>query len=374
MLESRNPLLKIDTDPLIRALLWQTFYLQFCAGETEAQVAKSCRDLRSQGYAGVILEYALEVLKDAEGDEEADVATWRQGLLETVQMARPGDFVGLKWSGMGPAAMRRMANEEEPTERMSEAMSTLCTAAEEKDISLLPAAEETWSLKGFNTWTLKMQKAFNRGGKSVVYCTYQAYLKQTPDNLAEHLALANNEGFTLGIKMVRGAYLGSDDRSQIHDTAEDTHNAYDGIASALIHRRYNDVLKPVKGETDQSLQNMNVVLATHNAVSIQKAQALRQQQAARNEILTPLTFAQLQGMADEVSVGLIAAAQARAGDEKGVKERVFKCTTWGPMNDCLLYLLRRAAENKDAAGRTSETRNAMGAEIRRRMKLMVGLA
>lgn len=358
----------------MRALLWHTFYKQFCTGEREAQVRKGCQDLREQGYSGVILEYALEVLKEAEGDEASDVAVWQRALLETVVMTEPGDFIGLKWSGMGPGAMRRMANNEQPTERMNEAMHAICAAARDKGVSLLPAAEETWSLKGFNSWTMKMQRVYNLGGKSVVYNTYQAYLKQTPSNLAQHLEETRQEGFTLGIKLVRGAYLGSDDRSKIHDTVEDTHNAYDGIASALIHRKYNSVLTSPSGESGTDLPPIKVVLATHNAASVRKAQALRQEQASRGEELTSVTFAQLQGMADEVSCSLIALSEADPGDGSVVKEKVFKCTTWGPIFDCLNYLLRRASENKDAAGRTKDMREAMRAEIWRRMRRVFGLA
>ena len=374
MLNSRNPLFRIDKNPLMRGLLWETFYKQFCAGETETQVAKTCADLREYGYSGVILEYALEVLADAEGNEKEDVAVWRKGMLDTVEMAAPGDYVGLKWSGMGPAAMRRMADQKEPTEEMSEAMNALCRAAAKKDISLLPAAEETWSLTGFHNWCLKMQRVYNVKGKSVVYSTYQAYLKQTPKTVAEHMEFARNEGFTFGVKMVRGAYLGSDDRSLIHPSIEATHAAYDGIASALIHKKYNETLSRPSEKAESGLPDINVVLATHNDASVKKAFALRKEQAARGESLTSLTFAQLQGMADEVSMSLIAFAKASAAEEKGVEEQVFKCTTWGPMYDCLNYLLRRAAENKDAAGRTGETRDAMRAEIWRRLKGVVGLA
>ena len=101
-------------------------------------------------------------------------------------------------------------------------------------------------------------------------------------------------------------------------------------------------------------------------------------------------FAQLQGMADEVSCSLIAAARAseaslategsesiaasRDGMPGVVREKVFKCTTWGSMNECLNYLLRRAAENKDAASRTKDSRMAMQAEIWRRLKGVFGLA
>jgi len=384
MLESNSPLFSIERNPVLRLLLWETFYKQFCAGEDVTQVQKTCAGLRQQGYEGVILEYALEVLKDAEGNESEDVQLWRKRMLETVSMAAEGDFVGLKWSGMGSAAMRRLKANEEPSERMKEAMNALCRAAADKNISLLPAAEETWSLEGVNNWSLWLQKVYNLNGKSVVYNTYQAYLRQMPEILARHLSVAKQEGFTLGVKLVRGAYLGSEEREMIWPSIEETHEAYDSLAEALILRRYNHMLQqpPSSASTPSSAQSgdnelwpeINVVLATHNAASVAKAQSLRKAQAARGENLTPLAFAQLQGMADEVSCSLIASTKAAEIEEKGVKEKVYKCTTWGSMFECLNYLLRRAAENKDAAGRTSETRAAMMKELRKRMRVRVGFS
>lgn len=370
MLNSKGFLFSPERNPLLRVLLLQTFYKQFCAGSTAEEVARTCKELRSQGYGGVILEYALEVLKDAEGNELEDVATWRKGMLDSVRYSAEGDFIGLKWSGMGPAAMKLLAKDAAPTKEMDEAMNAVCSAAAAKNISLLPAAEETWTLNGYHSWTLAMQRIYNLNGKSVMYNTYQAYLKRTPEILAQHLELAKKENFTLGLKIVRGAYLATEERHFIHDTIEDTHNAYDGIAASLIHRKHNDTVKPIEGR--EIYPNVNVVLATHNMETVETAKALRNQQYARGETLTPLYFAQLQGMADEVSCNLIAAA--KTADSNTVKEKVFKCTTWGTMTECLNYLLRRAAENKDAASRTAETRSAMQGEIWRRMKASIGLA
>lgn len=372
MLESKNALMSIDRNPLVRAILWHTFYLQFCAGETPTQVRKTCNDLRNQGYGGVILEYALEVLKDAEGDAVKDVETWRQGVLDTVDMATEGDFVGLKWSGMGVAAMRLMKANAEPDRKMNEAMHAVCKAAAAKDVSLLPAAEETWSLDGFFSWSMGKQKVYNVKGNSVVYNTYQAYLKQIPGLLAKHLEEARQSDFTLGIKLVRGAYLGSEVRDLIHPSIEATHAAYDDMAAALIQRKYNTFLEPSATSTGL-WPRTNVVLATHNAISVGKAQTLRRAQAAQGIPLTELAFAQLQGMADEVSCGMIAQAKASGGSPGAVQERVVKCTTWGSMYQCLNYLLRRAAENKDAAGRTIESRKAAQAEIGRRLQASIGL-
>ncbi len=51
------------------------------------------------GYSGVILEYALEVLEgDIPTPEETakEIEVFRKGMLETIEMARPGDYIGLK--------------------------------------------------------------------------------------------------------------------------------------------------------------------------------------------------------------------------------------------------------------------------------------
>jgi hypothetical protein len=401
MLLSRNPLFRLDSNPFLRTLLKETFYKQFCAGATAPSITSACEGLRAQGYSGVILEYAAEILEqgkdasDSSAKEAADIAAWRQGMLASVGMAAPGDFVGLKWSGMGTAAMHRMKEQLPPTPAMEEAMHAVCAAARDREIALLPAAEETWNLAGYHAWTLGLQRIFNSNNvasspsssaepprKCVVYNTYQAYLLSARTSLAAHLALAEEENFTLGVKLVRGAYLGSEqERRVIWPSIEATHHSYDEILSALVQRKYNDFLQPaVKGEnsastaTSATLPPTNVVLATHNAASVALAQRLRREQRARGEELTPLAFAQLQGMADEVSCGLLAASAESGKDAAAVKERVLKLTVWGTMTECLNYLLRRAAENKDAASRTSDTRRAMGREIGRRVKKVFGLA
>ncbi|CAK4031271.1 proline oxidase like [Lecanosticta acicola] len=373
MLESNSPIFDLR-NPVMRQLLYETFYKQFCAGWDKASIQKTTSEMRNLGYAGVILEYALEVLKDTttKTDEGKDVEIWRSGMLETVAMAAPGDFLGLKWSGMGPAAMRRMKTNEDPSQEMKEAMHAVCRAARDKNIGLLPAAEETWSLEGFHRWCMDLQREYNVNGKSVIYGTYQAYLKQNPQWLARHLEVAKAEGFTLGVKLVRGAYLGSEKRSLIWPDIETTHHAYDTTASALIHREYNSLLQSTTLSSPFP-QDINVVIASHNASTVAKTRLWRQTQASHDLSLTPLVYAQLQGMADEVSCTLLAAAKSGAAGEKGVKERVFKCTTWGEMHMCLNYLLRRAAENRDAASRTKATRDAMGEEIRRRMFAGAGM-
>ncbi|KAG9953195.1 FAD-linked oxidoreductase, partial [Aureobasidium melanogenum] len=374
MIHAKNPIFNVERNPLLKLILRETFYKQFCGGETKAEVRATRAQLQSLGYSGVIFEYAREILSDVpSSDTAADVEMWRKGLMETVEAAQPGDIIGLKWSGMGGYAMQLLKQGKQPIDIMDKAMKEICDAASAKQIALVPSAEETTTNPMIDAWTLNLQKIYNKPDNIVLYNTYQCYLKGAPASLANHLHQAKTEGFTLGVKLVRGAYLHSEPREKIWDTIQDTHRAYDGMAEAVLTRTYNDVVKPISSDDGVFPRNVGLVLATHNADSVRKAQAIRTNQLRSGEERIPCAYAQLQGMADEVSCELISATQAKPEEMVDIP-RAYKLTAWGSMTDCLNYLLRRAAENKDAASRTVESRDAMRGEIWRRMKATFNLA
>lgn len=235
----------------------------------------------------------------------------------------------------------------------------------------------------------KYNKVTNTNNKAVIYGTYQAYLKATPAVLAGHLHAAREGGFALGVKLVRGAYLGSDPRHLIHDTKADTDACYNGIAEALLRREFTGPLGPFAKSEDgassnscsSSFPDVSMVLASHNAETVQKARALLEgrqgagQEAAgagpgrRKGGSTEIAFAQLQGMADEVSCEILAAKGRGA-----FAPRVYKYLVWGSTGECMKYLLRRAQENRDAVQRTRSGRDAMRSEVWRRVKGAFGLA
>lgn len=259
---------------------------------------------------------------------------------------------------------------EDPSPLMDAAMREVCDAATAKTVYLLPSAEETSTLPTFHKWTLQMSDIYNRGpAGAIIYNTYQAYLRQTPATISQHLQEAQKAGYTLGIKLVRGAYMGTEPRQLIWGSAEETHNAYDSVTSAILRRKYDGLLPPPA--VSKIFPPVHVVLATHNAASTRKAQAIRKQQLQDNEPLVPLMYAQLQGMADEISCELLAEARV---SQSPAAPMVYKYSPWGTMTQCLGYLLRRAGENKDAAGRTLESRIAMGQELRRRFRALFGIA
>ncbi|KAK4176345.1 FAD-linked oxidoreductase-like protein [Triangularia setosa] len=376
---TNNPMLNPDSNPLLRGLLKKTFYAQFCAGEQPTEVTRTIKGLKDAGFEGVILGYAKEVvaphgqegagsvskihLKETKADAE-EIDSWAQGTLMTVLLASRGDYVALKFTGAGVLALRCLRQGADPSPKLKMAIESICVLAQARGVRLLFDAEQAAVQGGIDKWTMEFMERYNRT-QLVVYGTYQAYLKSTPETLSRHLQEAKDKGFVLGVKLVRGAYLGSDPRQLIHDTKEDTDRAYDGIAEALLKRDWQ--VEPLEGEGE--IPEVAVVVATHNRDSVVKAKRILQHEGKTSDV----AFAQLQGMADEVSCELVACNKQGAA-EKLEKAKAYKYLVWGSTGECMKYLLRRAYENRDAVQRTVGSRDAMRAEILRRLKSLFGFA
>jgi proline dehydrogenase len=381
---SKAPLLNPDVNPIVKFILRKTLYAQFCAGETPEEVRGAVGRLKSMGFKGVILGYGREVVMEEEeasglgeiqekgsdeGKSKVEVEEWKEGTLETVRLADEGDFVALKFSGAGSEALRLLAGRKEPTALLAEAIEDICGEAAQRKVRLLFDAEQAVLQDGIDGWTLGCMQRFNRGeGGALVYGTYQAYRRSTPETLGSHLEAARKGGFTLGVKLVRGAYLGSDARELFWGTKEETDSAYDGIAEAVMRRRYGGLLRDVSGEGGEAFPEVDLVLASHNRRTVEKARAIRDGQVEGNERTIRLVFGQLMGMADEISCELVQAGkQIREEGEAVDVPRAYKYLVWGTVGECTKYLLRRAQENRDAVSRTRDGRIAMGKELRRRL-------
>lgn len=98
MLKSKLAFLDPDRNGILNWVLRRTFYDQFCAGENQQQVKRTLDSLHAVGYNGAILEYGAELVdgqQSAVSDEQA-IRAWRDGLLQSVEVANTGDFIGLK--------------------------------------------------------------------------------------------------------------------------------------------------------------------------------------------------------------------------------------------------------------------------------------
>lgn len=281
---------------------------------------------------------------------------------------------------MGGQALALLQKRAAPTDYMDAAIQKVCDMAISRNVRLLVDAEEQAVQPGIEDWTMKYQKYCNSQtlGRAIFYSTYQAYLRSTPATLARHLEIARQEGYTLGVKLVRGAYLKTEPRHLIWAEKEETDRCYDGVVEAILTRKYNSVLRPASKEHTTDLPPVNLIIATHNRESVRMAHELRAKLAARGETRgVEVSYAQLQGMADEVSCELLegfSSADSNVIAQSVEIPSVYKLLTWGSVKECMGFLLRRAIENTEAIGRTKQSQEAMIDELKRRVRKAFGLA
>ncbi|KAH9241467.1 hypothetical protein K456DRAFT_46498 [Colletotrichum gloeosporioides 23] len=378
----------VEKNPLLHGLMKNTMYNHFCAGENEAEVTSTISEIKRMGFRGAILTYAREIVvdnrteeevgkglveskKEIEVEKDSSIEAWREGVLTTVEMVGKGDILALKLTGAGPAVSETLSSGKPLPKQMAEALAEVCSRAVERKARIFVDAEQIKVQPGIDAVALDLMRQFNTNGRgAVVYNTYQAYLKDTPDVLAKHMEISNNDNSVLGVKLVRGAYISSEPRQLINDTKEDTDDSYNSVASGLLSQRYRDFGKGGGAKFPE----LELFLATHNKQSVLAANELQQSRVEMGQPLTKIQYGQFLGMADEVSFGLLQLADITV-KEKGAKGmapmEVYKCLSWGSLGDCLSYLLRRAVENRDAVSRTKSEFKALKTEVWRRLKSTV---
>jgi hypothetical protein len=348
-------------------------------------VRSTLAGLKQLGYEGVILGHAREVVlsqDDVESEDHPisrrekdrcdaeDIETWKQNLIETINLAEKGDFVGLKFSGAGRQALSHLRKTKPCSAAFEQAIHEMCQLAAQRGVSLLFDAEQDALQDAIDNWTMYFAKAYNKGDRALVYGTYQAYKKKTPQVLAKHLEIASKDNFVLGVKLVRGAYLGSDPRDLFWPTIEKTHECFNDIAERLIQRKYGGLLIS-SPQSPAQMPQVDLFLASHNAESIERARKLRDRQASNGEPRIRLSYGQLMGMADNLSCELVKASRELRDQNQTTLDRpqAYKYVVWGKMGECMKYLLRRAQENRDAVSRTVDARKALARELGRRVGL-----
>ncbi|KAF4584676.1 hypothetical protein EYR38_001906 [Pleurotus pulmonarius] len=93
----------------------------------------------------------------------------------------------------------------------------ICNRAQERGVRVIIDAEYSWYQPAIDALTLSLTRQFNKlpdtkSGSSttsvspLVYGTYQAYLRRTPEHLKLSLLDSKKHNYSLGVKLVRGAY------------------------------------------------------------------------------------------------------------------------------------------------------------------------
>ncbi|NMH29067.1 proline dehydrogenase family protein [Flavobacterium silvaticum] len=360
----------IDSQPLVRigtavtnfaikahlpveGLIRATVFDHFCGGVNEQDCLPVVDKMFTKGVSSV-LDYSVE---GKEEEEQFDAAL--KMTLKTVEFAKEKlaiPFAVFKPTGFGRLDLYTKIGEGQTLtdsekaewDRVVERFDIVCKDAHSKDVALLIDAEESWMQDAADDLVAHMMRKYNKE-KAIVYNTLQLYRHDRIDYLKKLHEQAKAEGFYIGMKLVRGAYMEKEHKraeekgypTPICSSKEATDENYDAGVSYMISH----------------LDKMAVFAGTHNEESSYKLiDLMLQHRVAKND--NRVWFGQLYGMSDNISYNLAAAGY-----------NVAKYLPFGPVRDVMPYLIRRAEENTSVAGQTSRELTLLKTERDRRKKL-----
>jgi proline dehydrogenase len=344
----------------IKGLIKKTIFKQFCGGETINECDPAIASLHAFGI-GTILDYSVEGKT-----KEEDFEQTTQIIIQTIEKSATDKripFAVFKITGIAQhhllelvseqirAARKGLAvrplttQENEQIKAIIDRIDRICSAAATHQTRLFIDAEETWIQTAIDQWTFDMICKYNHTD-CIVYNTVQMYRHDRLAFLKTEHERALAAGVKYGVKLVRGAYM-EKERAR---------------AQAMS---YPSPIQPDKASTDKDYDAaldflvankavFSVCAGTHNEhSSMYLANLLHKEQVAPND--PKFYFAQLLGMSDHISYNLSDAGY-----------QVAKYVPFGPVQEVLPYLLRRADENTSVAGQTSRELNLIIKEKARR--------
>ncbi|XP_071391475.1 LOW QUALITY PROTEIN: proline dehydrogenase 1, mitochondrial [Centroberyx affinis] len=242
--------------------------------------------------------------------------------------------------------------EEKQMKRMLQRMDILAKHAEENGVRLMVDAEQTYFQPAISRLTLEMQRIYNRK-KPVIFNTYQCYLKEAYDNVTMDVELSRREGWSFAAKLVRGAYM-YQERERASDIGyEDPINPDYESTNKMYHRCLDYVLDEIELNRNQCYAN--VMVASHNEDTV-KHTLRRMNELGLVPTENKVYFGQLLGMCDQISFPL-----GQAGFP------VYKYVPYGPVNEVIPYLSRRAQENRGFMKGARRERQLLWKELKRRL-------
>lgn len=353
----------------VKGLIRNTIFPQFVGGETlqeTAPVAKKLGDYHVQ----VILDYGVEG-SDA-GDEGYDHACDEFIRVIDYAATQPNiPFMSVKVTGIARFAllekldhsveanagslMKRYVKalesltpeEREEWRRVESRLQRICSDAAQKNVGVLIDAEDSWIQDPVDVITTLMMEQYNKE-KAVVYNTFQLYRHDRLQFLLDSHEAAQQRNFILGAKLVRGAYM----EKERERAAEMNYPSPIQPDKESSDRDYNEAVKFCIDHLDK----VAVIVASHNEYSNLYTTQLLDAKGLRHDH-PHVHFSQLYGMSDNITFNL-----AKAGFS------VSKYLPFGPIQDVIPYLMRRAQENSSVAGQTGRELALIRKEVERRKR------
>jgi len=334
----------------VEGLIRATVFDHFCGGVNEDDCIPVVDKMFAKGVSSV-LDYSVEGKEEEEQFDAVLEKTLK--LISFAKEKKAIPFAVFKPTGFGRIDLYQKVGEgkkldpeeKEEWNRIVARFDKVCKASYDSDVALLIDSEESWMQDAVDDLVEEMMQKYNKS-KSIVFNTLQMYRWDRLDYLKKLHKKAAAEGFFIGMKLVRGAYMEKENEralemgypTPICDSKEATDKNYDAAVKYMV----------------DNIDTMSVFEGTHNESSTEFLMNLMEEKGLKTND-SRIWFGQLYGMSDNISFNLAVNGY-----------NVAKYLPFGPVKDVMPYLIRRAEENTSVAGQTSRELAMIKAERKRR--------
>lgn len=336
--------------PFVEMAIRNTMFKQFCGGVNLLDCQETIDELYKNNTLS-LLDYGVE---GKSTEEEFDAAL--EELYNAIDFAASNESVPAaicKLTALVPNEVLEAAQEgkgldaeqQRQYDKFLERVESAAERAYDQGTCLFIDAEESWMQDPMDEIANDLMARYNKD-RVTIFNTYQMYRKGTLDRLKADHKKGQDEGYMIGAKIVRGAYMDKERAraadmgypSPIQDTKADTDADYDASMEYCLDH----------------YETISFVCATHNIKSTQLLANAVIDRGIRKDH-PHINFSQLQGMSDYITFNL-----AKEGFN------VAKYVVYGPVKDVAAYLIRRAEENTSVTGEASRELSLIQSETKRR--------
>ncbi len=336
--------------PFVRPALKATIFKQFVGGENLLDTQKTI-DLLFRYGTLTILDYGAES-KTSEDELDAVMSE----TIMAIELAASNSsvpVVSTKLTGLAPNdLLTKMQTDAELTggeqrqkDKLYSRIDSICKRAHDLKVGVMIDAEESWLQISIDNLVDEMMALYNKSSV-IVSNTFQLYRHDKLQFLKKSHSKAKSNGYMLGAKLVRGAYMDKERAYALENNIDSVINI-DKDATDLA---YNNALKYCV----ENYETIGSVCASHNVKSnLFQAELIEKNNIDKSH--PHLNFCQLLGMSDNITFNL-----AQGG------YNVAKYLPYGPLKEVVPYLIRRAKENTSITGDMSRELKLIETELKRR--------
>lgn len=352
----------------VKGIIKHSLFEQFVGGES-LEDSSAVLNMLDGFKVQVILDYGVE--GGEHGDAKYDLETETFIKVLAFSATRKNiPFISIKVTGLSskslleklnvsigkpssnnienliPTSIKKLADEDQKAwDNLIKRTEKICSTAAKLGVGVMIDAEESWIQDPIDYIAYLMMEKFNKE-KVVVYNTIQLYRSDRLQFLRVSYAHAEKNTYHAGFKLVRGAYM-EKERERAEKWGYPSPIQLDKFRT---DKDYNEAI----ALAFEKIHTCSLIVASHNENSnLLAANLALKTGIAHNH--NHLHFSQLYGMSDNLTFNL-----ADAGFN------VSKYLPFGPVEEVIPYLMRRAQENSSVSGQTSRELQLIHKEYKRR--------